>query len=69
MTWIVLSKITCFWYWCEQQAGKIWVRFGNGASSYWLDFLPAFFLRQYYRSLNRLIEVTGRTLYGQKIEK
>ncbi len=50
-----------WWYWWEMRAQKLWLRLCPAdKATYWLDFLPAFFARRYYASINRRIARTGR---------
>ena len=44
-----------FWYFAEQQAGRLWHRACADGVSCWLDWLPAFCLKRRYaaeRALN-----------------
>lgn len=65
--WWRLSRIVLFWYWLYEQAGALWRALCLERASYWLDFLPAFFLKRYYTSLNTLTGTTGRNLYGKPL--
>ena len=41
------------WYWLERRAGDIWYRFcPDDKASYWLDWLPAWTVRQRFRAHN-----------------
>lgn len=55
-----------FWWWCECKAGRLWDRYSDGCSSYWLDWLPAFCLRRRARA-QHAINRRGYTVYCRKI--
>ena len=45
------------WYWFDQQSGKVWLKLSKDRASYWLDWLPAYCLRRYYRNLNKRLRL------------
>lgn len=65
--WRFLSGMANFFYWLNQKAGQIWGVVALDQPSCWFDAVPAFFLRGYYKYLNRCVSGTGRNLYGNKV--
>lgn len=45
------------WYWLEQRASWLWLKLSKDRASYWLDWLPAYFLGHYYRNLNKRLRL------------
>ena len=55
------------WWWLEKWAARLWLRLSSpDVASYWLDFLPAFCLRERYRGQNNRVRLETTQIEGEK---